>query len=134
MMSSCCVLQLLYDTFSAFGVIVNTPKLMRDPDTGNSKGFGFVSFDCFEASDAAIEAMNGQYLCNRQITVSYAYKKDTKGGYEAVYSSVQNCAATFQKQVIMCTSCASVLQYLMFKCTLLKHTACQRCCQPSLVH
>lgn len=71
--------KLLYDTFSAFGVIVNTPKLMRDPDTGNSKGFGFVSFDCFEASDAAIEAMNGQYLCNRQITVSYAYKKDTKG-------------------------------------------------------
>lgn len=46
---------------------------------GNSKGFGFVSFDCFEASDAAIEGMNGQYLCNRQITVSYAYKKDTKG-------------------------------------------------------
>eukprot|EP00879_Flechtneria_rotunda_P012358 GHRR01012905.1.p1 GENE.GHRR01012905.1~~GHRR01012905.1.p1 ORF type:complete len:344 (+),score=88.56 GHRR01012905.1:1136-2167(+) len=71
--------KLLYDTFSAFGVIVNTPKIMRDPDTGNSKGFGFVSFDCFEASDAAIEAMNGQYLCNRQITVSYAYKKDTKG-------------------------------------------------------
>lgn len=25
------------------------------------------------------QAMNGQYLCNRQITVSYAYKKDTKG-------------------------------------------------------
>jgi RNA recognition motif-containing protein len=46
---------------------------------GNSKGFGFVSFDCFEASDAAIEGMNGQYLSNRQITVSYAYKKDTKG-------------------------------------------------------
>jgi hypothetical protein len=23
--------------------------------------------------------MNGQYLCNRQITVSYAYKKDAKG-------------------------------------------------------
>eukprot|EP00775_Hariotina_reticulata_P013299 gene13299-13428_t len=71
--------KLLYDTFSAFGVIVNTPKIMRDPDTGNSKGFGFVSYDCFEASDAAIEAMNSQYLCNRQITVSYAYKKDTKG-------------------------------------------------------
>jgi splicing factor 3B subunit 4 len=25
--------KLLYDTFSAFGVVVNTPKLMRDPDT-----------------------------------------------------------------------------------------------------
>lgn len=91
---------------------------MRDPETGNSRGFGFVSYDSFEASDAAIEvllsnlldtfyqfgehfsyicifhgliwflcwmciayiqSMNGQYLCNRQITVSYAYKKDTKG-------------------------------------------------------
>lgn len=28
---------------------------MRDPDSGNSKGFGFVSYDSFEASDAAIE-------------------------------------------------------------------------------
>ncbi|KAF5178695.1 Splicing factor 3b subunit [Thalictrum thalictroides] len=42
--------KLLYDTFSAFGVIVANPK-----------------------------AMNGQYLCNQQITVSYAYKKDTNG-------------------------------------------------------
>ncbi|KIZ06294.1 Splicing factor 3B subunit 4 [Monoraphidium neglectum] len=71
--------KLLYDTFSAFGVIVNTPKIMRDPDTGVSKGFGFVSYDCFEASDAAIEAMNGQFLCNRAIAVSYAYKKESKG-------------------------------------------------------
>eukprot|EP00803_Ostreobium_quekettii_P007217 evm.model.scf_2122.1 EVM.evm.TU.scf_2122.1 scf_2122:8940-12357(-) len=71
--------KLLYDTFSAFGVIIATPKIMRDPETGNSRGFGFVSYDCFEASDAAIEAMNGQFLCNRPITVSYAYKKDTKG-------------------------------------------------------
>jgi len=58
-------LQLLYDTFSAFGVISQTPKIMRDPDTGVSRGFGFVSYDSFEASDAAIEAMNGQFLCNR---------------------------------------------------------------------
>lgn len=71
--------KLLYDTFSAFGGIASNPKIMRDPETGNSRGFGFISYESFEASDAAIEAMNGQYLCNRQITVSYAYKKDTKG-------------------------------------------------------
>lgn len=71
--------KILYDTFSAFGVIVTNPKIMRDPETGNSRGFGFISYDSFETSDNAIEAMNGQYLCNRQITVSYAYKKDTKG-------------------------------------------------------
>lgn len=71
--------KLLYDTFGAFGVIVQTPKIARDPDTGNSKGYGFISFDNFESSDAAIEAMNGQYLMNKAITVSYAFKKDGKG-------------------------------------------------------
>lgn len=71
--------KLLYDTFSAFGVILQTPKIMRDPDTGNSKGFAFINFASFEASDAAMDAMNGQYLCNRPISVSYAFKKDSKG-------------------------------------------------------
>lgn len=71
--------KLLYDTFSAFGVILQTPKIMRDPETGNSKGFAFINFASFEASDAAMDAMNGQYLCNRPITVSYAFKKDSKG-------------------------------------------------------
>ncbi len=43
------------------------------------QGFAFVNYASFEASDAAIESMNGQYLCNRQISVTYAFKKDTKG-------------------------------------------------------
>ncbi|CAM9128354.1 unnamed protein product, partial [Ectocarpus fasciculatus] len=71
--------KMLYDTFSAFGFITQTPKVMRDPDTGMSKGYGFVSYDGFEASDKAIECMHNQYLCNRQISVQYAYKKDTRG-------------------------------------------------------
>ena len=49
--------KLLYDTFSAFGVILTTPKIQRDPETGNSKGFAFINYASFEASDAAIEAM-----------------------------------------------------------------------------
>ncbi|XP_002036808.2 splicing factor 3B subunit 4 isoform X2 [Drosophila sechellia] len=71
--------KLLYDTFSAFGVILQTPKIMRDPETGKSKSFAFINFASFEASDAAMDAMNGQYLCNRPISVSYAFKKDHKG-------------------------------------------------------
>ncbi len=71
--------KLLYDTFSAFGVILTTPKIQRDPETGNSKGFAFINYASFDASDAAIEAMNGQYLCNRAISISYAFKKDAKG-------------------------------------------------------
>lgn len=70
--------KMLYETFSAFGVLLFA-KVMRDPDTGTSRGFGFISYDTFEASDAALAGMNGQFLCNRPISVSYAYKKETKG-------------------------------------------------------
>ncbi|KAM3576707.1 hypothetical protein VYU27_001509, partial [Nannochloropsis oceanica] len=69
----------LYDTFSAFGGITQPPKVMFDADTGHTKGFGFVSYDSFEAADYAIECMNGAYLGGRPICVQYAYKKDSKG-------------------------------------------------------
>ncbi len=71
--------KLLYDTFSAFGGILQTPKILCDSESGSSKGYGFVSFDSFEAADLAIEIMNGQYLANRPIVVQYAFKKDTPG-------------------------------------------------------
>eukprot|EP00398_MALV-I-01_sp_L67-1_P000795 gene795-746_t len=70
--------KLLYDTFSSFGVILFA-KVMRDPDSAESRGFGFISFDNFDASDAALSAMNGQFLANRPINISYAYKKETRG-------------------------------------------------------
>ena len=69
--------KLLYDTFSSFGTIIKPPKIMRDDMSNQSKGYGFVSFDSFEASDMAIECMHGQYLCNRQIIIQYAFKKAT---------------------------------------------------------
>ncbi|KAL3455627.1 hypothetical protein BJX64DRAFT_271991 [Aspergillus heterothallicus] len=70
--------QVLYDTFSRFGNLINLPKIARD-DSNLSKGYGFVSFADFESSDAAIANMNGQYLMNKQVSVQYAYKKDGKG-------------------------------------------------------
>lgn len=54
-------------------------QVARDPTSGVSKGYGFVSFDSFEAADAAIESMAGQFLANRPLNVSYALKKDGKG-------------------------------------------------------
>lgn len=44
---------------------------MRDPETGNSKGYAFVNFASFEASDAAIEAMNGQVCMVVEIRVLF---------------------------------------------------------------
>jgi splicing factor 3B subunit 4 len=69
---------LLWETFSRFGVLVAAPKIMRDPDTQISRGFAFVNYDSFEAADAAIEQMNGQFLCGKAISVTYAFKKDSK--------------------------------------------------------
>jgi splicing factor 3B subunit 4 len=68
----------LKDIFSAFGVVLST-KIMRDPETGNSKRYGFVSYDNFDSSDESIKKLNGQYISGKPIEVSYAYKKDTKG-------------------------------------------------------
>lgn len=92
---------LLYTTFSTFGQIAQQVKvgrgdtlaltgsywltslslrqIARDTTTGESKGYGFVQYNDFEASDAAIEAMQGQYLANKPINVEYAFKKDGKG-------------------------------------------------------
>jgi splicing factor 3B subunit 4 len=49
---------MLRDVFSSFGIVLST-KVMRDPESGSSKRYGFVSYDNFESSDAAITAMNG---------------------------------------------------------------------------
>ena len=72
--------KLLFDTFSAFGLVISTPKVMRDPETNASRGFGFVSFDSFEASDTAIASMDNQFLCNRPVSCCYAIKKGSKTG------------------------------------------------------
>ena len=41
--------------------------------TKKTKKFGIITYGSFEASDAAIYAMNGQYFSGRVIYVSYAY-------------------------------------------------------------
>ena len=77
----------LRDVFSAFGLVIST-KLMRDPETGASKRYGFVSYDNFESSDRAIRAMAGQYLDGQAVEVSYAYKKDQGSGGGERHGSV----------------------------------------------
>lgn len=71
--------KLLYDTFSAFGEITQVPSLARDGATGVPKGYAFIGFGSFAASDAAIQYMNHQFMCNRQINVEYALRKGGNG-------------------------------------------------------
>jgi splicing factor 3B subunit 4 len=49
---------LLYNTFSAFGVIISTPKIMRDPDTGVSKGYVLNHLDRYPLTALADTALS----------------------------------------------------------------------------
>lgn len=87
-------------------------QIMRDPETGNSKGFAFINFASFEASDAAMEAMNGQYLCNRPITISYAFKKESKGER---HGSAAGTSSTFKINVFY-MHCSCTVPMKIFNC------------------
>lgn len=69
----------LHQMFSRFGII-HTCRVVIDKVSGKSLGHGFVSYDSFESADQALKNMNGQFLCNQMITVTYAYKDDSKSG------------------------------------------------------
>ncbi|CAI6333503.1 unnamed protein product [Periconia digitata] len=68
----------LYDIFSSFGTLTSVPKVARD-ELNMSKGYGFISYADFDASDNAIANMHNQMVASKQISVQYAYKKDGKG-------------------------------------------------------
>lgn len=58
--------------FSAAGGVVKKVVIMRTPQNGRSRGFGFVRFASEEEAAAAIRTMNGVDVEGRQIKVSDA--------------------------------------------------------------
>lgn len=55
-------------------------RVVVDPDTGNSRNCGFVTFNSFDDADLAIKTFNGQMFRNQVITVKYSQKADGKKG------------------------------------------------------
>ncbi|XP_057965710.1 small RNA binding protein 1-like [Malania oleifera] len=72
--------QSLTSAFSPYGEIIES-KIINDRDTGRSRGFGFVTFSNEKSMKDAIEAMNGQDLDGRRITVNEAQARGGGGGY-----------------------------------------------------
>ncbi len=54
---------------------VSRAQVITDRDTGRSRGFGFVEMDNDAEAKAAIEALNGQQLNGRQLTVNQAKER-----------------------------------------------------------
>ncbi|KAM8839802.1 cold inducible RNA binding protein a [Synchiropus picturatus] len=59
--------------FSKYGTIERV-DVIRDKETGRSRGFGFVKYDNVEDAKDALEAMNGKTLDGRAIRVDEAGK------------------------------------------------------------
>ncbi|XP_046455216.1 nucleolysin TIA-1-like isoform X1 [Daphnia pulex] len=64
----------LRDAFAAFGEISDC-RVVRDPQTLKSKGYGFVSFVKKSDAENAIAGMNGQWLGTRAIRTNWATRK-----------------------------------------------------------
>lgn len=61
----------LMEAFSKFGEVVSA-SVVKYPDTGRSKGFGFVEFATVEEATEAKEKMDGQEIAGRPIKVDFA--------------------------------------------------------------
>ncbi|KAJ1305797.1 hypothetical protein OPQ81_010527 [Rhizoctonia solani] len=64
----------LRNAFSNFGHVVDT-IVMKDRETGRSRGFGFVTYGTKEEAEAGMEGLNEQELDGRRIRVNIANER-----------------------------------------------------------
>ncbi|PCH43975.1 RNA-binding domain-containing protein [Wolfiporia cocos MD-104 SS10] len=69
----------LRQAFSAYGNILDS-IVMRDRDTGRSRGFGFVTYSSGLEAQSAISSLNEQELDGRRIKVNLANARGSGGG------------------------------------------------------
>ncbi|KAK7692859.1 Cinnamyl-alcohol dehydrogenase Flavonol reductase/cinnamoyl-CoA reductase [Cerrena zonata] len=65
--------------FADFGAITDS-IVMRDRETGRSRGYGFVTYGTADEANAAIDALNDSELDGRRIRVSLATGRSGGGG------------------------------------------------------
>lgn len=67
----------LREAFEEFGT-VDKAAIIKDRDTGRSRGFGFVEMPDQDEAAAAIENMNGAELGGRTLTVNEARPREDR--------------------------------------------------------
>src|SRR5512142_693423 len=66
------------EAFSEFGEVTDV-HVVSDRETGQSRGFGFVTMASSEAAQKAIEQMNGAILEGRALRVNEAEERQSGG-------------------------------------------------------
>jgi len=69
----------LRQAFAAYGQVDNV-TILKDRDTGQPRGFGFVEMANDEEAEKAINAMNGAQLGSRALNVNEARPKVNRSG------------------------------------------------------
>ncbi|RKP03134.1 hypothetical protein CXG81DRAFT_1780, partial [Caulochytrium protostelioides] len=64
--------------FSSFGSIASI-RLPTSRETGEFRGFGYVSFNDVATAKAALDAMNGEYIHGRSMRIDYAGERQSAG-------------------------------------------------------
>jgi RNA recognition motif-containing protein len=67
----------LNELFAAHGKVASA-NVVRDRESGRSKGFGFVEFENEEEGKAAEKALNGSEVGGRTISVAEARPKEDR--------------------------------------------------------
>lgn len=70
--------QELRDEFEAFGQVEEV-TIIRDRDTGRSRGFAFVEMGSGDEAQAAIGALNGKEISGRTLAVNEARPRRDSG-------------------------------------------------------
>ena len=66
--------------FAQAGTVASV-AIIKDRDTGQSKGFGFVEMGTQAEAQKAISQFNGQSVKDRALTVNIARPKEDRGGF-----------------------------------------------------
>lgn len=66
----------LQEMFSQAGTVVSA-QVVKDRDTGRSRGFGFVEMSTDEEADNAVKNLNGADVDGRKIVVNEARPRET---------------------------------------------------------
>lgn len=109
---------LLQETFRAQYSSVRGAKVVTDPNTGRSKGYGFVKFADEMERNRAMTEMNGVYCSTRPMRISAATPKKATGitQYPTVKGKIDPC--------ILCNSVELARPFLPpitgFSCAMLK--------------
>ena len=69
----------LRELFEPFGT-VSEVKVITDRETGQSRGFGFVTMGNVSEGNAAIQGLDGKDKGGRKLKVNEARPKDDRGG------------------------------------------------------